>query len=157
MDAITQAETEIERIDQEIDANRRVLLQRVRFAPSTAAEFQAAWDRNPDLWARERGLFRRRGYAQQRRDAAIERAWQTEQRRLRASRRRAAKICGSSTLGSATAFQAARGGFDSHGPLRVSLRDNGSDVSLTSQGAQARVKCVRASVTSLGANSTVTP
>lgn len=64
-------------------------------------------------------------------------------------------ICGSSTLGNATAFQAVRGGFDSHGPLSVSLRKKGSSPILTSLGALAKVKRVQARDTGLGANSQV--
>lgn len=74
---------QIDRIDQEIDANRRALLSRIRFLPATAAEYQAAWDRNPDLWAREHELFCQRGAAQVVRDEEINTAWRAEQRRIR--------------------------------------------------------------------------
>lgn len=84
-------QTKIEGIDAEIYANRRVLLRRVRFAPSTASEWQAAWDRSPDLWARNNGLYLQRGIEQDARDKAAHREWQSEQRRLHApSRRKAA-------------------------------------------------------------------
>lgn len=81
------AQTQIDLIDLEIDANRRALLSRVKFMPSTASEYQTAWDRNPHLWAIDRNLFHRRGEAQARRDQENQQAWQSERRRMRAKSR----------------------------------------------------------------------
>jgi hypothetical protein len=82
----------IEQIDKQIDANRRALMARLHFGVGRSAhEWQAAWDRCPDLYARERDLYRQRGLLQEQRNAADNRAWQAEQRKERARLRRAEK------------------------------------------------------------------
>jgi hypothetical protein len=53
----------VRQIDRDIDANRIVLIQRLRYSPGSAYEWQIAWDRNPDLQARDCALFRERDEA----------------------------------------------------------------------------------------------
>ena len=60
----------IRQIDQQIDANHRVICSRRSLRPITAADWQAAWDTNPDLREREDELYRQRGLAQRERDEA---------------------------------------------------------------------------------------
>lgn len=75
----------IDAIDLLIDANRRALMARLHVNPDCSARvWQNAWDRCPDLRARDTELFRERGAAQQQRDQEAERAWKIEQRRERA-------------------------------------------------------------------------
>lgn len=80
------AQAQIDQIDTEIDVIRTRLYLRLRFYPVTAREFQAAWDRCPDLHAAQAELYRRRGDAQRQRDAEIEKQWQAQQRRERRER-----------------------------------------------------------------------
>lgn len=93
---------QIAEIDKLIDANRATMLRRLRFNPSLSAfDWQRAWDRCPDLYARERSLFRQRGIAQQARDEQDRKDWQREQRRQRAQHRARTKrrpTCGFHTL-----------------------------------------------------------
>lgn len=84
------AAAQIQQIDIQIDAVRGQLYRRIGYMPATAADFQAAWDRNPILLAKHRALFLARGNAQVERDADDERAYRAEQRRVRASYRKAA-------------------------------------------------------------------
>lgn len=92
----------IQAIDKQIDANRRELCRRSHARLDTARDWQNAWDRNPDLWERERALFRQRGVAQQERDAQAQKAAMREQRSARAKARRgrptACPTCGCMTL-----------------------------------------------------------
>jgi hypothetical protein len=85
------AQQTINRIDAEIDAVRRELMNRLHFHPDCSArQWQAAWDRCPDLAAREAQLFSQRYDARVLRDREINEAWKSEQRKQRAARRRAA-------------------------------------------------------------------
>lgn len=84
------AQQTIDRIDAEIDANRRGVFNRIHAMPDTARAWQNVWDRYPDLHQRECGLFRQRGNAQILRDDETNKAWATEQRKARALRRKAA-------------------------------------------------------------------
>lgn len=78
-------------IDKRIDGVRMELFRRVgRFNTMSANSWQLAWDRHPDLYARQSGLFCQRGVLQQVRDAEAERAYRADQRRVRASYRMAA-------------------------------------------------------------------
>jgi hypothetical protein len=87
--AASSAQAEIDRIDQLIDANRRAAFLRLHFAPSFSAdEWQAVWNRCPDLWARNRSLSLQRGVAQEARDKALHKEWQAQQRRERAAHRK---------------------------------------------------------------------
>lgn len=61
-------EAQISRIDREINANQRRLRQLEKINPHSPQSWQAAWDRQPALWAREQELFRSRGAAQRERD-----------------------------------------------------------------------------------------
>lgn len=61
----------ISEIDRDIDANRVAFQDRVigvRAVFRSAAWWQAAWDAHPDLWNRDKELFRERGIAQHLRD-----------------------------------------------------------------------------------------
>lgn len=85
------ATDQIRQIDRNIDGIRRELFRRVgRFNTFCAHGWQLAWDRHPDLRAKETELFRLRGIAQQERDAQIERDYRAAQRKQRAAYRRAA-------------------------------------------------------------------
>ncbi len=76
----------IEQIDLQIDANRRVLMARVHCDPACSAQaWQNAWDRCPDLHARERALFVARGDAQAERDALAEKEYRKQRRTKRAA------------------------------------------------------------------------
>ncbi len=81
----------IRQIDKRIDGIRLELFRRGgRFNTLDVSSWQLAWDRHPDLNSRHDMLYRLRGLAQLERDAEIERAYRVEQRRLRATLRRAA-------------------------------------------------------------------
>jgi hypothetical protein len=84
------AQQTIDAIDLLIDANRRELYRRIRYLPQTAHEYQNAWDRNPDLHAREHDLYRQRGFAQQHLADEMEVTWRAGKRRARAAQRQAA-------------------------------------------------------------------
>jgi hypothetical protein len=71
----------ISQVDRQIDANRRELQRRERINPYSAASWQQAWNKHPDLYSRERSLFSRRGELQELRDRVDARA----ERRARAS------------------------------------------------------------------------
>lgn len=87
---------QISQIDKQIDANRAAMIRRLGFRPDcSAAEWQRAWDRCPDLHARERDLYRQRGIAQQERDAMDHKEWQRTERQRRAKK---CPTCGSHTL-----------------------------------------------------------
>lgn len=87
--SLTPAQT-IRQIDRHIDGIRMELYRRGCRPGMCASSWQLAWDRNPDLRARNETLFRLRGLAQLERDAQIEREYRAEQRRTRRSIRRAA-------------------------------------------------------------------
>lgn len=76
-------------IDKRIDGIRLELYRRGSRPGLNVSEWTLVWERNPDLWARNEELFRQRGAAQLVRDAEINRAYRAEQRRIRASYRRA--------------------------------------------------------------------
>lgn len=76
----------ISAIDRQIDANRAALIRRLGFAPQvSAAEWQRAWDRCPDLHQREHELYRQRGQLQRQRDLADDAIYR---RQLASERRR---------------------------------------------------------------------
>lgn len=86
------SQQQIDQIDKQIDANRRALMARLHVSPDCSAHvWQNAWDRCPDLYAREQSLYRQRGELQQLRDQEINRAWQAEQRSVRAKARKQAR------------------------------------------------------------------
>lgn len=88
--SLTPAQT-IRQIDRNIDGIRLELYRRgLRFNIYCSHGWQLAWDRNPDLAARNQTLFQLRGLAQLARDAAIEREYRTAQRRQRRAYRKAA-------------------------------------------------------------------
>ena len=78
---------EIVQIDRQIDANRRELKARETFDRFSSEGWQAAWDKHPDLHARECDLFRQRGEAQ------IEQARIEAERVVRTPRRPREKKC----------------------------------------------------------------
>jgi predicted transcriptional regulator len=57
--------TEISRLDRAIKAIHRELRRLEKITTLSAESWQAAWDKHPDLRARENELYRRRGIAQQ--------------------------------------------------------------------------------------------
>lgn len=82
----------IEQIDRQINVNRWALHLRCPLINTLSARsWQNAWDRHPDLRAREDELFRQRGIAQQECDEAEHKAWLSQQRSERAKARHAAK------------------------------------------------------------------
>lgn len=84
------AQQTIDAIDAQIDANRRVLMNRLHANPGMSAfAWQQAWDRCPDLHAIDHQLFRQRGIAQQQRDMDDHKAWLASQRKQRRNR----KLC----------------------------------------------------------------
>lgn len=87
--SLTPAQT-IRQIDRHIDGIRLELYRRGCRPRLSASEWQLAWDRNPDLSARNDTLYRLRGLAQLARDAAIEREYRSLQRRQRQTYRKAA-------------------------------------------------------------------
>lgn len=93
----TRTFTNISRIDMEIGVVRRELRRREVLARRplndlSAASWQLAWDRNPDLHEREVHLCRQRGMAQQARDARVHRAW-VKQSRRKPAKRSIAAVC----------------------------------------------------------------
>lgn len=97
MPTAVQTFSNINRIDMEIGVVRRELRKRGLIARRplndlSAASWQAAWDRNPDLHEREVELNRQRGIAQQARDARAHRAW-VQQSRRKPAKRAAATVC----------------------------------------------------------------
>lgn len=78
--------TEISRIDREIDLVRKELRGREKVRPMSAASWQAAWDKHPDLRLREVELFGRRGVAQKERDEKAHKDWVRERRIARSKR-----------------------------------------------------------------------
>lgn len=89
MQTLSEVQAQIRQIDRNIDGIRSALYARGRFDNLSAHGWQLAWDRNPDLHARETELFRQRGELQQQRDALIESEYRAEQRRQRRTRRAA--------------------------------------------------------------------
>jgi hypothetical protein len=84
-----QAQQQINLIDKRIDGVRLELFRRVgRFNTFCSWGWQLAWDRNPDLHARQTDLYRQRGELQQIRDAEIECKYQATARRERMVRRK---------------------------------------------------------------------
>lgn len=82
-------QTEIQIIDQQIDAVRAALFGRLKCIPQGYVGWGNAWRRNPDLQARETALFIRRAEAQERVYAAEAKAIAREQARQRRTWRRA--------------------------------------------------------------------
>lgn len=62
---------DISRIDQEIDGVHRELRRLESIDRLSAQSWQRAWDKHPELHARERDLYRQRGVAQQERDEKV--------------------------------------------------------------------------------------
>lgn len=78
-------------IDRQIDVTRWELHLRCPLIDTlSAASWQAAWDRNPQISARSDELYRQRGIAQQARDEAEHKTWQAQQRAARRTSRKAA-------------------------------------------------------------------
>lgn len=75
----------IRKIDRQIDAIRSELRSRItgKFSPTSAADWQVAWDRHPELRAQETALFRQRGELQLQRDNA----WHEQEMRAARARR----------------------------------------------------------------------
>ncbi len=84
-------QTEIQIIDQQIDAVRAVLFGRVKCIPQGYVGWGNAWARNADLRERETALFIQRAEAQERVYAAEAKAVRLEQTRQRRAWRRAAQ------------------------------------------------------------------
>lgn len=100
----------VQQIDRDIDATRRALMARMHCDPGlSVSAWQNAWDRCPDLHAREHELFCERGFAQQERDRLAEIEYRHEQRKAASKRAAATRkaqqfrqcpTCGSHTLAS---------------------------------------------------------
>lgn len=85
------AQQTINQIDALIDGNRRSLMSRLHFNPDCSSRaWQTAWDRCPDLRARENQLYSQRYDAQVSRDKEINAAHKAEQRKNRTVERKAA-------------------------------------------------------------------
>lgn len=83
--------TTINEIDQHIDAVRTEMMLRLRFNPGMSAQqWQAAWDRCPDLRRREGSLFSLRYDATQEIDRQAHQAHLRSERIARNSARKAA-------------------------------------------------------------------
>ncbi len=93
----------ISEIDKRIDLNRRAMIARLRFRPDrSAAAWQRAWDKCPDLWAVEQQLYRLRGALQIERDTADELKFRQERRQKRRTlHAKKCPTCGSYTLAGA--------------------------------------------------------
>lgn len=88
--ALQAALAQIAQIDRLIDGVRLEVFRRGnRFFMHDIWGWQLAWDRHPDLKARDTALFCQRGQLQLVCDAELERAYQAEQRSKRAVERAA--------------------------------------------------------------------
>ena len=85
----------IPEIDRAINANRKQLRNLERIDLLSAASWQDAWDRHPDLRAIDNELFRQRGNAQRERD---EKAFKLAMRPRRHARPKKCPTCGHHTL-----------------------------------------------------------
>lgn len=81
-------------IDKDIAANKRELLRRERINRLSAASWQAAWDKHPELWQRSRDLYLERGEAQLERDKREHAAAMRAARSVRVNTKRCS-ACGS--------------------------------------------------------------
>lgn len=88
---------QISEIDRDITTIHKELRRLEKIKPFDAASWQAAWDKHPDLWERERALYRERGAAQKVRDDAAYRLAMAGKRSAAARRTRMKKCptCGS--------------------------------------------------------------
>lgn len=84
---------QIASIDKQIDATRKELVRRVRARPHSTSDWQAAWDRHPELRAQEIELFRQRGITQRERDMADHQAFMRSKPRV--ARAKKCPTCGS--------------------------------------------------------------
>lgn len=86
----------ISQVDRHIDENRHQLQRAEKISPFSAASWQKAWDKHPDLYARESAMFKQRGELQDLRDRVDARA----QRRTRAAKTKfeACPTCGHHTV-----------------------------------------------------------
>lgn len=87
--------TVISQIDRQIDAIRKEIIRRVGVRPLNASDWQAAWDRNPQLRKQETELFRARGVAQKERDAKAQKDWLRSKPRNSATKK--CPTCGART------------------------------------------------------------
>lgn len=79
-------------IDKDIDANRRELLRRHPIKHQvSAADWQAAWDLEPELRQRDKALFLERGMVQMERDQRAADAWKVQ--RIRQPRGKKCPTC----------------------------------------------------------------
>lgn len=86
-----EVKADIRQIDRRIDGIRLEIYRRIgRFNTQSCLAWQAAWERCPDLQARDRDLYEQRGHLQTERDAALEREYRAEQRQSRKQTRKAA-------------------------------------------------------------------
>jgi hypothetical protein len=89
----------VTQIDKDITANHRHLRRLERIKPMSAASWQAAWDKHPDLWERERALYLERGLAQKARDETAAKV--TRRRASRPIKYKQCPTCGCHTLAKA--------------------------------------------------------
>ena len=76
---------EISRIDKDINAVRKQLRRLEKINPMSAASWQDAWDKHPELHAQEKMLYGERYEAQMVRDAAAYKAAMVTKRRENAT------------------------------------------------------------------------
>lgn len=87
-----QVKADIRQIDRRIDGIRLELYRRGgRFNTFDCGAWQLAWDRNPDLRARETALYSTRYDFSQEENAALTSEHRAEQRRCRAANRKATR------------------------------------------------------------------
>lgn len=82
------ARTQIAALDQQIDAIHDELRRLEKIRPMSAASWQRAWDRHPDMQEKERALYVQRGQLQLARDAED---WKEAQKAANAERRKLRK------------------------------------------------------------------
>lgn len=85
----------ISQIDQAIDAVTATMRGLEKIMPLSAAHWQSAWDRHPDLYASYCELYRQRGIAQEERDLKASRV---RIKRIQTSRPKQCPTCGFHTL-----------------------------------------------------------
>lgn len=85
---------QISQIDKQIDAVHRELLSFGRFNTLSAADWQAAWDKHPDLRTRDLDLYRQRGVAQDASNALLAAAAMKAARAARFPRSHKCPTCG---------------------------------------------------------------
>lgn len=90
--------SKVSQIDHEITAIHKVIRKLERIDLYSAASWQAAWDKHPELRERETELFRRRGFAQLERDEKAAKIALAAARKARYRRPRKCPTCGQHSI-----------------------------------------------------------